>query len=65
MIEAALQIIITKVFLIKKRVQAKKYLIFTKLRKQECKLHKSGKMHALIKNLKKFKSWRTSFNKRK
>jgi hypothetical protein len=50
MIVIVLQIIITQVFLIKKRVLVKRYLIFTKLRKQGCKLHKSGKMPALIKS---------------
>jgi hypothetical protein len=49
-------IIITPVFLIKKKVQVKKYLIFTKLKKQECKSLNNGKMHASNKNLKKFKN---------
>lgn len=58
-------IIITPVFLIKKKVQVKKYLIFTKLKKQECKSLRNGKMRALTKNLKRFKNWKTLYSKKK
>ena len=40
-------------------------MIFTNMKKQECKSLNNGKMHASNKNLKKFKNQKILFNRKK